>query len=146
MLLTNFFPSSFNGTMPLNNEMTYFSPTTASLLYPFCMCIKNWRCFYFLSSTAPAFLFSFSAVHWGLWHFFFFFFFLVWFLCCAVWACTDTGVKSGLSCFKLAPIWPEQMWGLFWLDDSIADRGPRGPSQLTAWRASPGNRHTDNMQ
>ncbi len=79
MLLTNAFPSSFNDTMPLNNEMTYFSPAAASLIYPFCssMCIKNVRCFSSLRSTAPAFLFSVSAVHWGLWCF------LVWFLCCS---------------------------------------------------------------
>lgn len=144
MLLTNAFPSSFNGTMPLNNEMTYFSPAAASLIYPFCssMCIKNVRCFSSLRSTAPAFLFSVSAVHWGLWCFLGLVLVLFW----GVWACTDTGVKSVLSCFKLAPVWPEQMWGLFSHDGSIADGGPRGPSQLTAWRASPENRHTDKMQ
>lgn len=140
MLLTNAFPSR----MPLNNEMAYFSPTTASLLYPFCssMCIKSLRCFSSLRSTAPAFLFSVSAVHWGLW----WLFGLVLVLCWGVWACTDTGVKSGLSCIKLAPVWPEQMQGLFLHHGSIADGGPGGPSQLTACRASPENRHTDKIQ
>ncbi len=118
------FLSSFNGIMPLNNEMAHFSPTTASLLYPLCssMCINSLRCFSSLRSTAPAFLFSVSAVHWGLWRLFG----LVLVLCWGVWACTDTGVKSGLSCFKLAPVWPEQMRGLFLHDGSIADGVPVG--------------------
>lgn len=102
-------------------------------LYPFCssMGIKNLSCFsslriffrqhlrfYFQSVLSIGVCGVFFGWRWkGLC--------LV--LCWGIWAYTDTGVKSGLSCFKLAPVWPEQMWGLFSHDGSIADGGPEGP-------------------
>ncbi len=47
--------------------------------------------------------------------------------------------------FKLAPVWPEQMRGLFLHDGSIADGVPVGPvSRL--YVESPENRHTDKIQ